>query len=103
MSDKFEPGDLAIITKTTTGKNVGVIVQLIEFLGPFENLGDTWFVHTRDPITTGCTESGNLNDFVRFRHPSTWMKKILPPPLDTKAEERRLVEKVLERAAKLGW
>lgn len=93
MSDKFEVGDLAHITKTTSGENIGIVVQLIEFLGPFENLGDTWFVRSREPIKTGCTESGNVNYLSRFRHPASWMKKIIPPSLVSETEESKLVDK----------
>jgi len=86
-NENFEPGDMAYLTKTSTGKNVGIVGQLIDLLGPYEDLGDTWFVRSKEPIATGCSEAGNVNEFSRFRHPSSWMKKILPPGLDTKSEE----------------
>lgn len=84
MSDKnrLEPGDLAIIIRSMTGKSVGKIVTCISMDGVDENYGRMWLVETGHPMKVVG------GDVMRAAHmPEDWLKKIPKDPLPDEADD----------------
>jgi len=79
MSDKnqLEPGDLAIIIKSSMGLSIGKIVECVQCEGRHEDYGVIWLVRSsRDDLVT---EYGGIGDNLHV--PADWLKKIPKDPL----------------------
>ena len=77
MSDKLEPGCLAVIVKSTDGASVGKIVQCIKIVGEHSLYGTIWRVYSKDTLVTEFGGVGNQADCA-----ATWLRKIRPDDLD---------------------
>jgi len=75
-NNQLEPGDLAIVIKSMSGKAVGKIVTCVAMDGVSSDLGRIWLVQGSGPIlVTG-------GDSLRRAHmPEIWLKKIPNDPL----------------------
>ena len=82
MSDKLEPGDLAIVLRSFSNKAVGKIVTCISMDGVHSLYGPMWLVESGSPMQV---EGG---DSLRRAHlPQDWLKKIPKDPLPDDEEE----------------
>jgi hypothetical protein len=96
---ELAPGDLAIIIQSMMGANVGKIVQCRHLDMPGHSVyGNIWMCSCKEPM---MDEWGNMKSNIQI--PAIWLKKIEPPPLNDKANEKVLIKKILERAEKLNW
>lgn len=76
MSDKLEPGDLAIVLRSFSNKSVGKIVTCISMDGTHPLYGPMWLVDSGSPMTVVG------GDVLRRAHlPQDWLKKIPKDPL----------------------
>lgn len=76
MSDKLEPGDLAIVLRSVSNQSVGKIVTCISMDGVHSQYGPMWLVESGGPLTVVG------GDVVRRAHlPQNWLKKIPKDPL----------------------
>lgn len=85
MSDKLEPGDLAIIVKSIDGASVGKIVTCVQVDGVHSKYGVVWLVESPTPIVTEYGGVGN-----RVHVPQDWLKKIPKDPLPDEEDEKQV-------------
>lgn len=75
--NQLEPGDLALIIKSTDGLSIGKIVECVEIAGRTERLGIIWLVKSsRHDLVT---EYGGISN--DFHVAQDWLKKIPRDPL----------------------
>lgn len=90
-------GDLAILTKSRTGKSVGMIVEVAGFWGIHKKLGAMWNV-----ITPRATVGSSLNGKHRkqvpagglMQHPDDWMRPVSGLPVDEPTETEKPIEEL---------
>lgn len=75
-SNQLEPGDMAIVIKSVTGKSVGKIVTCIVMDGISSDLGRIWLVEGSGPLLVFGGDS-----LRRAHMPEIWLKKIPKDPL----------------------
>ena len=76
MSNKLEPGDLAIVLRSFSNQSVGKIVTCISMDGIHLKYGPMWLVESGSPLPVVG------GDVVRRAHlPQDWLKKIPKDPL----------------------
>lgn len=89
-SSRLEPGDLAIILNSVTGKSIGRIVTCIAMEGEHVLFGRIWLVESDRPLQV---VSG---DVLRRAHvPEKWLKKIPKDPLEGDDEKLEIDNLIL--------
>jgi hypothetical protein len=78
MKEKLEPGDLAIIIKSTMGMSIGKIVECVQldYVG-HPQFGTIWLVSS--PKNDLVSEYGGIG--ATFHVPQDWLRKIPKDPL----------------------
>ncbi len=80
-----KPGDLAVIINSVNGPNgasCGAIVQCLRVEGTHSQYGPIWNVSSNSTLVS---EFGGVGNFVQV--PDDWLKKLMPPPLNTKQKQ----------------
>jgi hypothetical protein len=82
---KCKQGDLAVVIKSVDNASVGMIVQVVKFVGEHSLYGPIWRCRSKDTIVTEFGGFGNEADFA-----DDWLQPIVPPP-NVKITEKELV------------
>lgn len=84
-NNKLEPGDLAIVIKSASGKSLGKIVECVKTDGEHSQLGLMWIVKSNSPLKT---IGGDV--LTQVHVPQDWLRKIPKDPLPEDEEIKEL-------------
>lgn len=85
MSNKLEPGDLALIIKSVKGEAVGKIVTCIEVVGVHSQYGTIWLVEAPTLLTVENGKKASVGHM-----PQDWLMKIPKDPLPDESDQNTL-------------
>ena len=70
-------GDLAEVVQSVDGHSVGMIVQVVQFMGEHSQYGPIWRCRSRDDIVTEYGAVGKTADFA-----DDWLRPLKPKQKD---------------------
>ena len=73
-----KPGDMARIVKSSNGENVGVIVEVVKFVGADNEYVNLWDCKTAWPIV-GYDVANRKCVATKVQIPDAWLRPIRPP------------------------
>lgn len=71
---RCKQGDLATVIKSVDNASVGMIVQVVQFVGDHSQYGPIWRCRSKGTIVTEYGGVGNEADFA-----DDWLEPIVPP------------------------
>lgn len=73
-----KPGDMAVTIKSTNGENVGLIIEVVEFLGADNGYVNLWNCKAAWPII-GYDVVNRKRVTTKVAIPDAWLRPIRPP------------------------